>query len=65
MTRSDARKVARAMKRSGSFQFIELVEDFDSGDVRVQAQNRCGMRRTCETFADWERLNLMEVMAWS
>lgn len=61
MTKTEARKVARAMSRSGEFRFIELVEDFETGEVRVQARNRCNMARTCETVLDWERLSWSEV----
>jgi hypothetical protein len=61
MTRTEARKVARTMVRSGRFRTVDLVEDMVRGECRVVAQNRAWRERTVSTLADWETLQAWDM----
>lgn len=56
MTRTEARKIARQMLRSGGFKVVEIVEDLTHDEIRIVAQNRCWNTRTVRTPDDWDDL---------
>lgn len=60
MTRTEARKIARQMDKTGDFNFIRLIEDFDTGEVTIDAMNRAFMKRTVTKQSDWDDLKRLE-----
>lgn len=53
MTRTEARKIARQMVKSGDFHVVEIIEDVTHDEIRIEAMNRCWMRRTVQSELDW------------
>lgn len=59
MTRTEARSIARQMSKAG-FTAINLVEAFDTGEVRITGQNTIGNSRSVSSQADWDDLKKFE-----
>jgi len=60
MNMTEARKVGREMQRAG-YQFVELIQDLDTGECRLRALNRCMVQRTVGSLHDWADLKASEV----
>ena len=59
MTRTEARRAARRMLKAG-FHSPQIIEDFESGEIRVSAANRCWMDRSVTSLLELDELLFRE-----